>query len=80
MVTIHANTCDKCKRVNPIDFRVEPEDAWKIVVLNRWRRLCPSCFDVLAEQAGVAYRFDALEATSWSDRPVPRNRSRSQKR
>jgi hypothetical protein len=54
--------CDKCKRRNPIAFHVEPEEAWRTVVLNRWRKLCPSCFDVLAEQAGVAYQFFDLEA------------------
>jgi hypothetical protein len=67
--------CDKCKRRNPIAFRVEPEEAWKTVVLNRWRKMCPSCFDVLAEQAGVRYSFAGLEGTSWSDRPAPRSRS-----
>jgi hypothetical protein len=73
MIAFHANTCDRCKRVNPIDFEVIPEEAWRAVVLNRWRKLCPSCFDQLAEQAGVAYKFAALEGMSWSDRPAPRN-------
>jgi hypothetical protein len=43
MVTFRADTCDKCKSANPISYRVEPEEAWKAVVLNRWRRLCPRC-------------------------------------
>jgi len=60
MVTTQGDTCDKCRRRNPIDFAVEPEEAWKTVVLNRWRRLCPSCFDQLAEQAGVRYSFAQL--------------------
>jgi phage FluMu protein Com len=72
MITFHGNTCDRCKRVNPIDFQVEPADAWRTVVLNRWRKLCPSCFDLLAEQAGVAYTFTDLVGQSWSQRPVPR--------
>ena len=72
VVTIHGNTCDRCKRVNPIAFHVEPADAWRTVVLNRWKNLCPSCFDMLAEQAGVAYRFTDLEGQSWSERPAPR--------
>jgi hypothetical protein len=42
VVTVHTNTCDKCKRANPIGYRVEPEEAWKIVVLNRWRS-CARC-------------------------------------
>ena len=73
MIASGGEYCDKCKRRNPIAFRVEPEEAWKTVVLNRWRKLCPSCFDVLAEQAGVAYRFTALESMAWSERPAPRN-------
>ena len=74
MVTAGGEYCDKCKRRNPIAYRVEPEEAWKIVVLNRWRKLCPSCFDQLAEQAGVQYSFADLEAQAWSDRPAPRSR------
>jgi hypothetical protein len=58
--------CSKCKRGNPIAFHVEPEEAWKVVVLNRWRNLCPSCFDQLAEQTGVSYRFVDLEGQSWT--------------
>ena len=57
----------------PIAFRVEPEEAWRAVVLNRWRTLCPSCFDVEAEKAKVRYTFTDLEGQSWSDRPPPRN-------
>jgi hypothetical protein len=76
MVAIHINTCDKCKRVNPVSFTVEPEEAWKTVVLNRWKKLCPSCFDLLAEQAGVAYSLRDLEGMSWSEKPVPRHGSR----
>ena len=75
MVTAGGEYCDKCKRRNPIAYRVEPEEAWKIVVLNRWRRLCPSCFDQLAEQAGVAYAFTEQEGRSWNDRPAPRSKS-----
>jgi hypothetical protein len=73
MVTSHTNTCDRCKRVNPVSFAVEPEAAWRTVVLNRSRRLCPSCFDQEAEKAGIRYSFANLEAISWSDQPAPRN-------
>jgi hypothetical protein len=76
MVTSHTNTCDRCKRVNPISFAVEPEEAWRIVVLNRWKKLCPSCFDQLAEQAGVHYSFRELEGMSWSEIPAPSSRSK----
>jgi hypothetical protein len=76
MVAIHTNTCDKCKRVNPIGFHIEPEEAWRTGVLNRRKKLCPSCFDVLAEQAGVAYSFRDLEGMAWSERPAPRSKSK----
>lgn len=44
-----------------------------MVVLNRWRSICPSCFDVEAEKAGVKYLFTDVELQSWSERPAPRN-------
>jgi hypothetical protein len=72
MVTFRADTCDKCKNASPISYRVEPEEAWRAVVLYRWRRLCPGCFDIEAEKAGVHYRFADLDGMSWSDRPVPK--------
>jgi hypothetical protein len=37
--------CDVCRRRSVIAYRVEPEATWKTVVLNRWRNICPSCFD-----------------------------------
>jgi hypothetical protein len=51
MVTFRADTCDKCKNASPVSSRVEPEASWKTVVLNRWHRLCPGCYDVEAEKA-----------------------------
>lgn len=66
-------TCQKCARRHVVSFRVEPEEAWKVVVLNRWRVLCALCFDAEAEKAGVRYSFVDLEGQSWSDRPAPRN-------
>jgi hypothetical protein len=74
MVTYRADTCDKCKNASPVSFRVEPEEAWKIVVLNRWRQLCPGCFDIEAEKASVRYSFADLDGMSWSDRPAPKSR------
>jgi hypothetical protein len=76
MVTSDTNACSRCARRNPISFHVEPEEAWKVVVLNRWRVLCPSCFDAEAEKAGVRYSFKDLEGQSWSERPVPRHGGR----
>ena len=53
-----------------------PDEAWRLVVLNRWRNICPSCFDTEAEKAGVRYKFTNVEAMSWSDRPAPRHSGR----
>lgn len=39
MVTTHSDACSKCARRNPIKFTVVPEEAWRTVVLNRWRVL-----------------------------------------
>ena len=39
-------------------------------------KLCPLCFDQLAEIARVKYSFVDVEATSWSDRPVLQQRRR----
>ena len=69
-------TCGKCKRRHNIRFTVDPEEAWRTVVLNRWKVLCPACFDLEAEAAGVDYSFKELEGMSWSDRPAPRSRSK----
>ena len=80
MVTFRTDTCDKCKNASPVSFRTEPEAAWKTVVLNRWRRLCPGCFDVEAEKAGVRYSFVDLDGMSWSDRPAPKAAPRQRRR
>jgi len=73
MVAVHTNTCDRCKRANPIDYRVEPEEARKLVVLNRWKKLCPLRL-TSSRRLRVKYRFADVEATSWSDRPAPAKR------
>jgi hypothetical protein len=76
MVTFNADACDKCRRRNLVTFSVEPEEARRTVVLNRWRKPCPSCFDIEAEKAGVRTTITDVEAVSWSDRPAPMARSR----
>jgi hypothetical protein len=70
-----AQHCSKCQRRKVIDYHVEPEDAWKVVVLNRWPmgRLCASCFDGEAERAKVRYSFVNVTAQSWNEQPPPRN-------
>jgi hypothetical protein len=66
--------CDKCRRRNVVSFKVESEEPWRTVVLNRWKSICPSCFDAEAERAGVRYRFARVGAISWSDMPEPTRR------
>jgi hypothetical protein len=72
-------TCGKCKRRHNVRFDVVPEEAWRTVVLNRWRVLCPQCFDAEAQIAGIRYSFTGIEGTSWSDLPPPRG-SKKRKR
>lgn len=67
-----AEYCQKCRRRNVIAFSVEPEEASRNVVLNRWRVIYPSCFDEEAEKV-ARYTFSNIEAQSWSERPPPRN-------
>jgi len=57
----------------PVSFRTDPEEAWRAVVLNRWRRLCPGCFDMEAEKARIRYAFVELYGMNWSERPVPKH-------
>ena len=63
--------CSKCQRRKVIAYHVEPEEAWKMVVLNRWPigKLCASCFDVEAEKAKVRYSFVNVNAQSWNEQP-----------
>ena len=79
MVTFHSDACSRCGRRNPISFTVEPKEAYRTVVLGRWRLICPSCFDAEAEKAGVRYSFADLDGMSWSDRPAPKARPRQKR-
>jgi hypothetical protein len=67
--------CSKCQRRKVIDFHVDPPEAWKLVVLNRWPvgKLCAACFDAEAERAKVRYTFVSVTTQSWSEQPPPRN-------
>jgi hypothetical protein len=66
--------CDKCRRRNVFTFKVEAEEAWRAVVLNRWRIVCASCFDGEAERAGIRYRYVNVRAMPWSEMPDPARR------
>jgi hypothetical protein len=64
-------TCEKCGRRNLVIFHVEPEEAWRAVVRDRWKSICPSCFDAEAELTRVRYQFIGTRAVSWSDSAAP---------
>jgi len=49
--------CEKCGRRNLVTYQVEPKEAWQAVVRDRWKSICPSCFDAEAELTGVHYQF-----------------------
>lgn len=57
--------CKRCDCRNTIGFDV-PDEIWSAVSRGRWNVLCPTCFDVEAEAAGVAYRFTGVWPVSWS--------------
>jgi hypothetical protein len=68
-----AQHCARCKRRVVTAYHV-PEEVKRLVLLNRWKSgVCAACFDELAEQGGISYGFQDVSATSWSDRPQPRN-------
>jgi hypothetical protein len=68
-----AEYCQKCNRRKVVAYQVEPESAFRTVVLNRWRVICASCFDVEAEKSKVKYTFVNVSAQSWNEQPAPRN-------
>jgi hypothetical protein len=54
-----------------------PEEIKRLVLLNRWKSgVCAECFDELAEQGRIRYRFEDVSAVSWSDMPAPKTRPR----
>jgi len=62
--------CKRCDRRNCVGFTVS-DGIWEAVVQGRWTVLCTTCFDELAEQADIHYRFTGVTgevyAVSWSD-------------
>jgi len=55
--TMSKPPCEKCGRRNLVTYQVEPKDAWQAVVRDRWKSICPSCFEAEAELMGVRYHF-----------------------
>jgi hypothetical protein len=64
-------TCEKCGRRNLVIFQVEPKEAWRTVMRDRWKSICPSYFDAEAELKRVRYQFIGTRAVSWSDSAAP---------
>lgn len=58
--------CKRCYRRNCVGFNVG-EEIWRAVVQDRFNLVCTTCFDELAEEAGVEYSFGEVFAISWSD-------------
>ena len=71
-----AEYCARCKRRKVVGYHVA-EDVKRLVLLNRWKSpICAACFDELAEQGGIAYSFEDVEAVSWSERTPSSGRSK----
>jgi hypothetical protein len=75
-----ATLCEKCGRRHLVAYQVESKEAWRLVVQNRWRDLCPNCFDAEAERVGVRYQFVSIRATSWSGATEPFRRAAKKRR
>lgn len=63
--TWRGEVCGRCNCRNTIGFAVS-DDVWAAVSRGRWNVLCPTCFDIEAEAAGVPYRFLGVWPVSWS--------------
>jgi hypothetical protein len=57
--------CKLCRRRNVVGFRVA-DDVWQAVAPAGKNVLCPTCFDELAEAAGVPYAFLDVFPVPWS--------------
>jgi hypothetical protein len=67
-------TRSKCQRRKVVEYHVEPAEAWKIVVLNRWPgQTLRIMLRRRGERAKVHYTFVNVTAQSWSEQPPPRN-------
>ena len=64
---------EKCARRSLVTYQVEPKEAWRVVVRDRWKSICPSCFDAEAEPTPVRYQFIGTCAVSRSDSPARQN-------
>lgn len=58
--------CKRCGRRNCVGFNV-PDDVWERVVRGRYSLLCTTCFDELAQDAGVVYSFGTVHPVTWAD-------------
>jgi hypothetical protein len=65
---------------NLVIFQVEPKEAWRTVMCDRWKSICPSCFDAEAELTRVRYQFIGTRAVSWSGSAAPANQPGKKRR
>jgi len=65
-----ATLCEKCARQHLAAYQVEPKEAWRMVVQNRWRDLCSNCFGAEAELLKVRYQFVGMRAPGPAKRPA----------
>lgn len=65
-MTWRGEVCKRCRRRNVVGF-VVPDATWAEVTQGRWNILCPTCFDEVAEERGVAYTLRELSPVSWWD-------------
>ena len=55
-----------CGRRNLVTYQVEPKEAWRFVLVNRRKSICPSCFDAEAEHAIRWHKSGAPRCSSSS--------------
>jgi len=53
------------------------EDIQRLVLLNRWKSgVCAAASTTSPRKGGIAYSFEDIQVTSWSDRGAPPSRHR----
>lgn len=57
--------CDRCNRRSTVSFRVA-DSTWAAVIGTSYHRVCTTCFDELADDKNVRYRFLEIHVTSWN--------------
>lgn len=58
--------CKRCNRRNVLGFNVD-DWVWLDVVKKQYSILCITCFDELAEDQQVKYKYTNVYPVTWSD-------------